>query len=39
MSYIGSKMFCVHAEMSEHVQYALLSYVHAYWLEWTEHAH
>ena len=32
-------MFYVHAQMSEHVQYALLFSVHAYWLEFCEHAH
>ena len=29
----------VHAQMSEHAQYALLFYAHAYWLEWTDHVH
>ena len=32
-------MFYAHAQKSEHAQYVLLFYVHAYWLEWTEHAH
>ena len=33
------RVFCAHAQMSEHAHYALLFYMHAYWLEWTEHAH
>ena len=32
-------MFYAHTQMSEHAQYVLLFYAHAYWLEWTEHAH
>ena len=31
-------MFFVHAQKSEHAQYALLFCVQAYWLEWTEYA-
>ena len=37
--YIGSKMFYVHAQMSEHAQYVPLFNVHAYWLGGSEHAH
>ena len=37
--YIGSKMFYVHPQMSEHAQYALLFYEHAYWLGGTDHTH
>ena len=32
MPNIGPKMFYVHAQMSEHAQYVLLFYAHAYWL-------
>ena len=32
-------MFYVHAKVSEHAQYALLFNAHAYWFEWTKHAH
>ena len=39
MPYIGSKMFYMHAQMSEHVQDVLLFYAHAYWLGGIEHAH
>ena len=39
MPYMGSKMFYVCAQMSEHAQYVLLFYAHSCWLGGTEHAH
>ena len=32
-------MFYVNAQKSEHSQYTLLFYTHAYWLAWVKHAH
>ena len=40
--YIGSMMFCAHAQMglfSEHAQDVLLFYAHAYWVGGSEHGH